>query len=166
MRPLPLVRAVWQANPGGEPASQEAKRQLLFFANSLFNTTMAKPPPVTRMKSWSCFTPHFSEDVTYSMAQLRGGSSKGPGDNVNLHTLLISLLPDEWEHFCERVGVLTMVAQLPTTAHAALQRWASDRAQVLSRTVRGMMRYGDGLRVLARLEGVPEEEIEMVRPPC
>ena len=35
--------------------------------------------------------------------------------------------------------------------------------QVLSRTVRGMMRYGDGLRVLARLEGVPEEDIEMAR---
>ena len=34
---------------------------------------------------------------------------------------------------------------------------------MLSRTVRGMMRYGDGLRVLARLEGVPEEDIEMVR---
>jgi hypothetical protein len=26
-----------------------------------------------------------------------------------------------------------------------------------------MMRYGDGLRVLARLEGVPEEDVEMVR---
>ena len=34
---------------------------------------------------------------------------------------------------------------------------------MLSRTVRGMMRYGDGLRVLARLEGVPEEDIEMAR---
>ena len=55
-----------------------------------------------------------------------------------------------------------MLTQLPESAHAALQQWASDRAQVLSRTVRGMMRYGDGLRVLARLEGVPEEEIEMV----
>ena len=78
-------------------------------------------------------------------------------------TLLVSLFPDEWEHFCERVGVLTMLTQLPESAHAALQQWASDRAQVLSRTVRGMMRYGDGLRVLARLEGVPEEDIEMVR---
>ena len=29
--------------------------------------------------------------------------------------------------------------------------------------MRGMMRYGDGLRVLARLEGVPEEDIEMAR---
>ena len=93
------------------------------------------------------------------MQQLKGDT----GDNVNLQTLLVSLFPDEWEHFCERVGVLTMLTQLPESAHAALQQWASDRAQVLSRTVRGMMRYGDGLRVLARLEGVPEEDIEMAR---
>ena len=47
----------------------------------------------------SCFTPHYGEDVTYSMQQLKGDT----GDNVNLQTLLVSLFPDEWEHFCERV---------------------------------------------------------------
>ena len=41
-----------------------------------------------------------------------------------------------------------------------LMRWASDRQQTLSRTVRGMMLYGDALRVLARLEGAAEEEVE------
>ena len=153
-----LGRSMTTSNPGGEPQNLEAKRQILFFANSLFNTTMVKPPPVSRMKSWSCFTPHYAEDVTYSMAQLKGAT----GDNVNLQNLLVSLFPDEWENFCERIGVLTMVAELPKSGQKALQRWASDRAQVLSRTVRGMMRYADGLRVLARLEGVPEEEIEMV----
>ena len=140
-----LGRSMTTSNPGGEPQNLEAKRQILFFANSLFNTTMVKPPPVSRMKSWSCFTPHFSEDVTYSMAQLKGNT----GDNVNLQNLLVSLFPDEWDNFCERIGVLTMVAELPKSGQKALQRWASDRAQVLSRTVRGMMRYGDGLRVLA-----------------
>ena len=40
------------------------------------------------------------------------------------------------------------------------QAWASDRSQVLSRTVRGVMKYGDALRVLARLEGVPEPAVE------
>ena len=154
-----LGRSMTTSNPGGEPANGEAKRQLLFFSNSLFNTTMTKPPPVSRMKSWSCFTPHYGEDITYSMDALRG---KNQGDNVNLQTLLISLFPDEWENFCERIGVLTMVTQLPRSAHPAIQRWASDRAQVLSRTVRGMLRYADGLRVLARLEGVPEEEIEYI----
>ena len=43
-----------------------------------------------------------------------------------------------------------------------LGRWASDRGQLLSRTVRGVMKYADALRVLARLEGVPEEEVEAV----
>ena len=47
-----LLRSLTTANPGGEPRNEEAKRQLLFFANSLFNTTMSKPPPVARMKSW------------------------------------------------------------------------------------------------------------------
>ena len=42
----------------------------------------------------------------------------------------------------------------------SLRGWASDRAQVLSRTVRGVQRYGDGLRCLARLEDISEEEIE------
>ena len=90
------------------------------------------------------------------------GPKGDTGDGVNLQNLLISLFPDEWENFCERIGVLTMAEQLPRAGEAALQRWASDRAQVLSRTVRGIMRYADALRVLARLEGVPEEEVEMV----
>ena len=73
-------------NPGGEPRNMEAQRQVLFFCNSLFNTTMVKPPPVFRMKSWSCFTPHYAEDVTYSVRALKGNT----GDNVNLQSLLTS----------------------------------------------------------------------------
>ena len=108
------------------------------------------------MHPFSSFTPHYAEDVTYSMQALKGDT----GDNVNLQNLLISLFPDEWENFCERIGVLTMVTQLPKTGEKALQRWASDRSQLLSRTVRGMMRYAEGLRVLARLEGVADDELE------
>ena len=43
---------------------------MLFFCNSLFNTTLSKPPPITRMKSWTAFTPHYAEDVTYSLPAL------------------------------------------------------------------------------------------------
>ena len=43
-----------------------------------------------------------------------------------------------------------------------IMRWAAERQQALSRTVRGVMLYGRALRVLARLEGVDEEEIEAV----
>ena len=41
-----------------------------------------------------------------------------------------------------------------------LMRWCSERGQTLSRTVRGVMTGVDALRVLARLEGVAEEEVE------
>jgi len=45
-----LARTMTTSNPGSEPQNLEAKRQILFFANSLFNTTMVKPPPVSQMK--------------------------------------------------------------------------------------------------------------------
>ena len=41
-----------------------------------------------------------------------------------------------------------------------LMRWASQRGQTLSRTVRGVMTCTDALRVLGRLEGVDEAELE------
>ena len=155
-----IDRALCTVNPGSEPINAEAKRQLLFFGNSLFNTTMEKPPPVSRMKSWSAFTPHYAEDVTYSVRQLQGVAD----EDATLHRLLISLFPDEWENFCERMVILPRIqmSDLPRHKVDGVCRWASDRAQVLSRTVRGMLRYADALRVLARLEGVPEDDVEMV----
>ena len=72
------------------------------------------------------------------------------------------LFPDEWENFCERRGLLSTTVKMPPAEEKALMRWASDRSQVLSRTVRGVMRYGEALRLLARLEGMPEEDVEMV----
>jgi hypothetical protein len=50
--------------------------------------------------------------------------------------------------------------QLPVDVDDKVRIWASDRAQVLSRTVRGVMLNSDALRVLARLESVAEEEVE------
>ena len=38
-------------------------------------------------------------------------------------------------------------------------RWAAERQQTLSRTIRGVMLYGRALRVLARLEGVRRPRI-------
>ena len=38
--------------------------------------------------------------------------------------------------------------------------WASGEGQTLYRTVRGFSAYADALRILARLEGVAEDEIE------
>ena len=153
-----LYRSFFSVNPGGEPRNLEAKRQLLFFSNSLFNTTLSKPPPVGQMKSWSAMTPHYAEDVTYSMKALR---EEKEGANGSLQMLLTSLFAEEWHNFCERVGILQTSMHVPKEIEPQLQRWASDRAQVLSRTARGMIRYGEALRVQARLEGMPEEDIEM-----
>ena len=52
-----LNRAFTCPNPGSEPRSEEAKRQLLFFANSLHNRRLVRPPPVHQMKTWSALTP-------------------------------------------------------------------------------------------------------------
>ena len=66
-----LLRTCTSANPSGEPDNAEAKRQIIFFCNSLQNRRLRQPPPVIEMKSLSVFTPHYSEDVTYSMEALQ-----------------------------------------------------------------------------------------------
>ena len=66
-----LQRTLTTDVPGSEPRSEEACRQLLFFANSLHNRRLAPPPPVTQMKSFTTLTPHYAEDITYSIAMLQ-----------------------------------------------------------------------------------------------
>ena len=65
-----LFGAFTTLNPGGEPKNAEARRQLLFFANSLHSTRLEPPPPVRAMKTLTSFTPHYAEDVTLSLAKL------------------------------------------------------------------------------------------------
>ena len=65
-----LLGALTSPNPGGEPQNSEARRQLIFFCNSLHNKTMRAAPPVVNSRSLTSFTPFYSEDVTYSLAQL------------------------------------------------------------------------------------------------
>ena len=62
---LALHRSCTSTNPGAEPENVEAKRQLVFFCNSLHNRRLRRPPTLPHMKSWSAFTPHYAEDVTY-----------------------------------------------------------------------------------------------------
>ncbi|KOO28461.1 glucan synthase like 7, partial [Chrysochromulina tobinii] len=163
-----LVRCLTTPNPGGEPVNDEAKRQLIFFSNSLHNARMSQPPPIEKMKSFTAFTPYYAEDVIYTEADLYCKAAGGKGeatkeDEATLLDLLQALFPDEWENFKERQEMGE--AGLRSGAFGSdfvesLRGWASDRAQVLSRTVRGVQRYGDGLRCLARLEDISEEEIE------
>ena len=44
-----MIDALTAVNPGGAPRNDEARRQLIFFCNSLHHRSLAKPPPVTAM---------------------------------------------------------------------------------------------------------------------
>merc|ERR1712185_373917 len=83
-----LVRTLATANPGGEPVNEEAKRQLLFFTNSLYNSRLATPPSILTMRSLTSFTPYYAEDVEYTYEAL-----KRVEDEVDLQNLLTSLYP-------------------------------------------------------------------------
>ena len=148
-----LHRALTTKNPGGEPDNSEAVRQLVYFANSLHNRRLRQPPPVPRMKSWSCFTPHFQEPVACSMSGLHATTE----DNASELTMLKSLHPDEWANLTERINLVDRTihsnsnnnssssssssnnSTTPLGMHShkeqqrkEIEQWASDRSQVLS----------------------------------
>jgi hypothetical protein len=207
-----LLRASQTLNPSGEPLNEQARRQLVFFCNSLHHRRLSRAVSVCDMPSLTSFTPHYSEDVTYSMDALQVADD----DNASLLTIIKSLYPDEWANLCERIesvertrerkkmvqtkreweaqraGALGQAVtsnpnpnprtgghgqaalpapsttQAPTPAGGVaagvegmiVQDWCSDRSQLLSRTVRGVMRHAHALRLLAMLEGVPRGHVE------
>ena len=170
---LSLANALCTTNPGGEPKGQEAVRQLVSFANSMFHRQMgASPPPVRCMRSLSALTPYYKEDVSKVLARLQQIDTQD--ENASTLQTLVALFPDEWVNMLERtdisatpgmmVGPLAQLAQGSSAgdvyARKQIALWAADREQTLSRTVRGVMRIGNALRLTARLEGVPEEEVE------
>ncbi|KAL3902818.1 MAG: hypothetical protein SGPRY_011909, partial [Prymnesium sp.] len=79
-----LHLSLTSANPGGEPTNDEARRQLLFFCNTLRNAAMPHAVPVRHMPSFSVLTPHFNEEVSYSEENLTNVIADG--------TSLLSLL--------------------------------------------------------------------------
>jgi len=89
------VRGVIAASHGqfvaAPSTTPQARRQLIFFCNSLHNRDLRRPPPVTAMRSLTSFTPYFAEDVTYALEELHGELN----DNVDLLHLLQSIFPDE-----------------------------------------------------------------------
>ena len=134
-----LVRTLATPNPGSEPNNDEAKRQLIYLCNSLHNRRLLPPPPLTRAKSFTAFTPYYNEDVTYAPGDLKTKAETkathdstlgvknrdamdevASGDEDNLLTLLKALFADEWENFLERVEV--------DTASSALGAYPARRA--------------------------------------
>jgi callose synthase len=131
-----------------EPKSKEARRRLTFFVNTLF-MDMPDAPSVHDMFSWNVLTPYYSEDVTYGKEDLEKRS-----DALGVSTLLYlqTLYRSDWNNFLERMGITDEEKIWSKKYVDETRRWASIRAQTLSRTVNGMMYYEKALRLLANLE--------------
>ncbi|XP_057992637.1 putative callose synthase 8 isoform X1 [Hevea brasiliensis] len=135
------------------PANLEARRRISFFATSLF-TDMPIAPKIRNMLSFSVMTPHYMEDINYSMKELN--SSK---EEVSILFYMQKIYPDEWKNFLERMECEYSDVLKDESKKEELRNWASFRSQTLSRTVRGMMYYREALRVQAFLDMAKDEEI-------
>ena len=136
-----------------EPKSKEVRRRLTFFVNSLF-MDMPDAPSIHDMFSWNVLTPYYSEDVTYSKGDLEKRS-----DALGVSTLLYlqTLFRSDWNNFVERLGITDEEKIWNKKYIDETRRWASIRAQTLSRTVNGMMYCEKALRLLANLERLDED---------
>ncbi|KAL3922916.1 MAG: hypothetical protein SGILL_001947 [Bacillariaceae sp.] len=136
-----------------EPKSKEVIRRLTFFTNSLF-MDMPDAPSIHDMFSWNVLTPYYSEDVTYSKGDLEARS-----DALGVSTMLYlqTLYKNEWSNFLERTGIQDEERIWSKKFVEETRRWASIRAQTLSRTVNGMMYYEKALRLLANMERLDDD---------
>uniref|UniRef100_A0A7S4EG16 1,3-beta-glucan synthase n=1 Tax=Pseudo-nitzschia australis TaxID=44445 RepID=A0A7S4EG16_9STRA len=136
-----------------EPKSKEVIRRLTFFTNSLF-MDMPDAPSIHDMFSWNVLTPYYSETVTYSKGDLESRS-----DALGVSTMLYlqTLYRDEWNNYLERTGIQDEEKLWSKKNAVDTRRWASIRAQTLSRTVNGMMYYEKALRLLANMERLDED---------
>ena len=158
-RVLSKVDGLLSAHPDSvEPNGKEVRRRLTFFVNSLF-MEIPTSPDMADMMSWNVLTPFYSEDVTYTKADLEAKSS-ALGVSVLLY--LQTLYKSDWNNFLERLKIKDDGMVFAKNNLAETRRWASLRAQTLSRTVAGMMMNEKALRLLARLEGLDSESAELL----
>ncbi|CAM9179036.1 unnamed protein product, partial [Chrysoparadoxa australica] len=80
----------------GEVGSEEARRRIKFFLNSLL-ISAPKPQPVAGMPSWSTLTPYYSEDVVLPLESLKEETQ----DGVSVLEYLRSIYSNEWEYLVE-----------------------------------------------------------------
>jgi callose synthase len=136
-----------------EPKSKEVRRRLTFFVNSLF-MDMPNAPSIHDMFSWTVLTPYYSEDVTYTKEDLEKRA-----DALGVSTLLYlqTLYRTDWNNFIERLGIEDEDKIWSKKYINETRKWASTRAQTLSRTVHGMMYYEKALRLIADLERIDDD---------
>jgi len=152
-----FIGSLTTVNPGAEPQNAEAHRQLVFFINSLQMPQMKKPPPMWKMRSMTTLTPHYTEDVSYSIPQLASAQAGAElEDRINLLSLLTSIFPQEWENFTERTEI-TGSDVVGKADQASLVTWSSNRGQTLSRTIKGVCKNAEAIRLLGKLEGIQDE---------
>eukprot|EP01135_Chromosphaera_perkinsii_P003828 Nk52_evm3s257 gene=Nk52_evmTU3s257 len=151
---------------GKLPKNSEARRRLKYFAQSL-KMKMPEPCSLSEMRSFTCVTPHYGEKIIYSQSDLYDTAS-GPTDS--LLEYLKRMFRNEWDNLC-LAEVNKMKPANGEIQHAQLaaikevgfatsdeenllkvRLWASNRAQTLYRTVRGMMLYEKALRRLVDIE--------------
>ncbi|KAE8124605.1 hypothetical protein FH972_019472 [Carpinus fangiana] len=135
------------------PANLEARRRISFFATSLF-MDMPSAPEVQNMLSFSVITPHYMEDINYSMEELYSSQQE-----VSIIFYIEKIFPDECKNFLERMGYEDLDKVKEQGQEKELRDWASFRGQTLSRTVRGMMYYREALKLQAFLDVAEEKDI-------
>ncbi|GLD97010.1 hypothetical protein PINS_up005693 [Pythium insidiosum] len=133
-------------NFDAEPRSEEGRRRLRFFANSLF-MDMPEAKPIRKIRSLTISTPYYNEIVMYSIKDLTTQND----DCIKLLYYLQTIYPFEWENLLERLQAKDMNEALKKNPEE-VQLWASYRGQTLARTVRGMMYNEDAIRFLHWLE--------------
>ncbi|KAH7512777.1 hypothetical protein FEM48_Zijuj12G0126200 [Ziziphus jujuba var. spinosa] len=135
------------------PANLEARRRISFFSTSLF-MNMPSAPKVRNMLSFSVLTPHYVEDINFSMEELHSSQQE-----VSIIFYMQKIFPDEWKNFLERMGCSSLQGLEEEGKKEELRNWASYRGQTLSRTVRGMMYYREALKLQAFLDLAENDDI-------
>ncbi|KAF7836581.1 putative callose synthase 8 [Senna tora] len=135
------------------PANIEARRRISFFATSLF-ADMPDAPKVRNMLSFSVITPHYIEDINFSLEELHSSQ-----EEVSIIFYMQKIFPDEWKNFLERIGCEDLEDLGEDQKKEELRQWASFRGQTLSRTARGMMYYREALKLQAFLDMAEDEDI-------
>ncbi|GAB9474428.1 putative glycosyl transferase, family 48, 1,3-beta-glucan synthase subunit FKS1-like, domain-1, partial [Globisporangium polare] len=147
-------------NFDAEPRSEEGRRRLRFFANSLF-MDMPDAKSIRKIRSLTVATPYYNEIVLYSIKELTSQND----DSIKLMYYMKTIYPFEWENFLERLGAKDMDEALKKYPEE-VQLWASYRGQTLARTVRGMMYNEDAIRFLHWLEICENEVMHQYGCPC
>ncbi|RYG56213.1 hypothetical protein EON66_03430, partial [archaeon] len=132
----------------------EAERRIAFWVNSMYMRATPVSSSFVDIPSFMPVTPQYAEAVLYERESFL--------EKLNVHGVspmlyLCSLHAQEWQNFCNRLGVEreddVWMADTDATGEAVdgtheTRLWASNRGQTLARTVRGVMEYARGMRVM------------------